>query len=415
MNALMKMMNLLLRRRAEPDPERARAMHRAAQEHYRLGNRLYDDRALDDALREWRQASGLWRMAQGVGRRMLRRFLHLRAALLFLATVGVVYMALFTVFPRDPLDLIMLNGGANSGRSWWESLLDSGRPQAGSGHKLGLREWWERFKRRFEGGEERRVAGRRGERPPIDERWEELLRRYGRWGPNFSSLLDYTLVSGYGLSRNGAYEEAVEVLKKGIQATEERDKLSDLYQGLANTHYYEGYRLQPDGLAKYDLDAVRKSTQAYEMSVGYRPGAVAYGNLGWMYFLVGEYDKAAAFSRQALEMDGGLEYVRLNLGLVYLKQDKVYDAFQVYRSVIRRNPPSDVYVGGINDLREIIRDAPGRHPFAHLMLGLLSVKKGDYGQAQRALERFLAAPYMANVWRDLAQDLLRNMPGEDLP
>ncbi len=154
---------------------------------------------------------------------------------------------------------------------------------------------------------------------------------------------------------------------------------------------------------------MRKSYHAYEKSVVYQTSPVSYGNLGWMYFLLGDYDLAGDFSRKALSLNASLEYVRLNLGLVYLAQEKIYDAFEVYTSVIRRNPPSDVYLGGINDLRELTRDNPGKYPFARLMIGVLELKKGNYGNGRRALERFLASPFIGRSWRSMASRVLEDM------
>jgi tetratricopeptide (TPR) repeat protein len=392
-----------------------RELQRSAQLHYRRGNRFYDTQAWDKALEEWRSAAGLWQLARATGRLVARRLLHLRAALALLLTVLLVYVAVFTLVPRDPFEMFMLSGGGGfDTRSWWERMLDNGRPQPGDGHKMGIREWWERFRRDLQGRDGSQVAGSGNGRPGIDARWEELLRRYGRWGPFFNYELDYNVISGYGLSRMGDYARAVEVFQQGIEHTHQPEKLADLYQGLANAHYYEGYRLQPNGLAKYDLYFVRKSTEAYERSVRYQPRPVSYGNLGWMYFLLGDFRRAEEFSRRALDMDASLEYVRLNLGLTYLMENKVYDAFEVYRTVIRRNPPDDVYMGGINDLREVVRDNPGRHPFAYLMIGLLAVKRGDYTEARDALNRFNANPLVGQEWRGMAQRLLRDMSAAEV-
>jgi hypothetical protein len=387
-----------------------RELNRSAQLHYLRGNRFYETAAWDRALEEWRRASGLWGLARATGRLVARRFVHLRAALALLLTVALVYGVVFTVFPRDPFEMFMLGGaGGFDSRPWWERFLDNGRPQAGGGHKMGIREWWERFRRGFDGEEGGQVAGRGGGRPRIEQRWEELLRRYGRWGPFFNFELDYHVISGYGLSRMGDYSRAVEVFQQGIEQGRRPEKLADLYQGLANAHYYQGYRLQPSGLAQYDLYYVRKSTEAYEQSVRYQPRAVSFGNLGWMYFLLADYPRAERYSQRALELDAGLEYVRLNLGLIYLLDDRPREAFDVYRTVIRHNPPDDVLMGGINDLREVLRDQPGRVAFGYLMVGMLALKQGDYTQARDALHRFGASPNVGQSWRALAQGLLRDM------
>jgi tetratricopeptide (TPR) repeat protein len=403
-------------RTAEPaEAAVRRELNRNAQLHYQRGNRFYDLATWDRALEEWRRAAGLWGLARATGRLVVPRLLHLRAVLGLLLTVVLVYVAVFTFFPRDPFELFMLSGGGGfDNRSWWERFLDNGRPQAGDGHKMGIREWWERFRQNLEGGDGDQVAkGGRG-RPGIDKRWEELLRRYGRWGPFYNFELDYNVIAGYGLSRMGDYTRAVEVFERGIGQAHRPEKLADLYQGLANAHYYEGYRLQPDGLARYDLYFVRKSTEAYEQSLRFQPRPVSYGNLGWMYFLLGDYERSSEFSRRALEMDSSLEYVRLNLGLTYLMQGKDYDAFDVYRTVIRRNPPDDVFMGGINDLREVLRDHPGREPFAHLIVALLALKRGDYTQARDSLVRFNANPGVGQAWRGLAQRLLRDMDASEV-
>lgn len=389
-------------------------LRRAAQSHYRRGNRFFDARAWDMALEEWRRAAGMWQVARSTVGLVGRRLVNLRAALALLLTVGLIYTGIFAFFPRDPFELFMLTGSGLETRPWWERFLDTGRVHEGGGHKMGVREWWERFRRRLRGEEERGVAVRGSGRRTIDERWEELLRRYGRWGPFFNFELDYNVVSGYGLSRLGDYNAAVEVFQRGIRATWRPEKLADLYQGLANAHYYQGYKLQPDGLARYDLYFVRKSMEAYEQSVGYQPRPIAYGNVGWMHFLLGDYEQAERYSRQALSADSGLEYVRLNLGLIYLMQERVYKAFEAYRGIIRRDPPKEVYLGGINDLREVIRDNPGRYPFAFLMVGLLSLKQGDYGAARDALNRFQANPIVGQSWRGLARRLVRDMNTQEL-
>ena len=85
-----------------------------------------------------------------------------------------------------------------------------------------------------------------------------------------------------------------------------------------------------------------------------------------------------------------------------MMQHQVYDAYQVYNNFLRRNPSKDTYRGGINDRREVIRDHPGRYPFAYLFVGLLSLKQGNYAVARNSLSRFRGMPYIGQFWRDLA-------------
>jgi tetratricopeptide (TPR) repeat protein len=385
------------------------ALARAARAHYQRGNRFFDGRALERALQEWRQATVLWGLAARARKAGAARFVNLRAVLGLLLTVLLVYNLVFTLFPRDPVEMMVVTGNAMDARPWWERFLDTGRPRSGDSGRMGIREWWQRFSRRLSEGGKGDARRRELGLPTLDDHWADLLRRYGRWGPFFSFDLDYSVVAGYGLSRLGDYERAVEVFSQGIERATRPERLADLYQGLANTHYYQGYRLQPDGLARYDMTLVRKATEAYEKSVHYQPRPVSYGNLGWMYFLLGKYRQAENYSFKALELDDDLEYVRLNMGLIYLMEERTHDAYTAYREVIRRNPPKDVFRGGINDLKEITRDHPGRYPFAYLFTGMLAAREGDYTLARSALNRFIISPFVGSTWRELARKLLRDM------
>ena len=381
----------------------------SAETHYFRGNRFFELKAWDKAVAEWRKAFQIWHGPAAGSRGRGRRFLHLRAALAMVFTVFLLHQALFVFFPRDSFDLAVLADRTQS-RDWWERWLDTGRSQLGEGHKITVREWWSRFKQRLRGeGDGDKVASSGGVRTRVSERWAELLRRYGRFGPLVSWELDYSVISGNGLSRLGDYHNAIRILEEGIRKVSNKDRLADLYQGLANAHYYRGYHLQPNGTANYDLDQVKKAAQAYESSVKQRPRPLSFGNLGWMYFLLEDYDRAERYSKRALAMNENLHYVRLNLGLVYLAQHRNRESFESYYEVILRNPPDDVYLGGITDLREIIRDNPGRHPFAYLVVAVLSLKKGELTDAREALTRFLAGPYPGNYWNRLAKQLLKQM------
>lgn len=408
----------LMRWLREPPPAGSAGMESVedaeARRRYLQGNRSYDRAEFDTALESWREAAGIWADIARGGRAAARRLLNLRAALALLATIAMVYLAIYTLLPRHPFEMLMLSANGMEERSWWERFLDTGRQHpGGEGHKMGVREWWERFKRNLSGEGGNQVARRFEGRPTIDKRWENLLRRYGRWGPYFSFQLDYNVISGYGLSRLREYAEAVKVFEQGVRDTTDPVKLADLYQGLANAHYYHGYRLQPDGLAKYDLELVRRAKDAYLESAKLQPRPISLGNLGWMFYLLGEYPESERHSRRALEMDRGLDYVRLNLGLLHLVQGQINEAFDAYREVIGRHPPKDVYLGGINDLRELIRDKGAKAPFAHMMVGVLAMQSGDYSLANTSLTRFLSTPNVAERWRAMARRLLAGIPAEE--
>ena len=387
-------------------------LHQQARSHYRQGNRFFDRQAWDLALAEWRQADTLWQR-MGLPTRRLGRWLHLRALGGLALSLAVFYLALFTLFPRTDFGMLVLTGSEDQ-RSWWEQFMDTGRQEGNPGRKLGVREWWNQIRRSMRSGSPHRDGRQALGLPTLDKRWAELLQRYGRWGPMSPGDLDYRITSGYGLSRLGDYEQSVQVFNTALESTADGLIRAELLRGLANTHYNQGYHLQPDGLATYDLAFVRKAAAVYEEALKLQPLPIVYGNLGWMYFLLEKYDQAVSYGYHALEMDDSLHYVRLNIGLTLLMQNRIPESFSLYREVIARNPPKEVYLGGITDLREVVRDKPGKQPFAYLMLGILAAQQGDYPLARDALNRFIPSPYVGDNWKQLAQRILKSMSTQEL-
>ncbi|MBI4081971.1 MAG: tetratricopeptide repeat protein [Candidatus Lambdaproteobacteria bacterium] len=382
-------------------------LERQAEQHYRRGNRFFDLKAWDQALAEWRRAALIWQARPILKAAPRVRWAHASAVAAFLFSVLLVYNVLFTMFARDPLELGFALGDGRQ-RSWWERFLDNGRPGGADIRRMGIREWWYEWKRWWREGS--RQDARRGfGRPSIDEHWAELLRRYGRFGPFRGWELDYQVIAGSGLSRLGDYDAAIEIVGRALDGAKGAARRADLYHELANAHYYKGYQLQPDGLAIYNLYHVRKAAEAYQQSLREEPRLIAFGNLGWMYFVLGDYRRAEEYSRRALEISPGLDYVRLNLGLIHLAQGRLFEAFEAYRTVIGNNPGNEVYLGGINDLKEVLRDNPSRFPNAHLMIGLLAIKKGDFGEARQHLERFRTLPGVGATWKSLADKLLESL------
>ncbi|MDH4225955.1 MAG: tetratricopeptide repeat protein [Deltaproteobacteria bacterium] len=389
------------------DPGTASDGPKEALRRYRQGNRLFARQELTGALTQWQAADQLWHAPAVKTPRFA--WPHLRAALALLLSVAAVYLLLFGLFPRPPRPMDPTAMQSSQPRNWLDEWLDTGRPPAPPSHKMGMREWWAKFSELMGEGK----PGQPGEngpgmRPPLSEKWEQLIHRYGRHGMMETMDLDYSIMAGYGLSGLGDFDASVEVLEKGLTKTRDAERLSEIYQGLANSYYFLGYRLSHGGLAEYDLKLVRKAADAYEQSIAHRPKIGSYGNLGWMYFLLGEYRKAESYSLRALALDPATDYVRLNLGLTYLMEQKFAESHEAYRFVASHHPPDEVFMGGLNDLKEVVRDHGGRHPFAYLMIGYLSINRGDIPQSQTYLRKFVSLPQPGAYWKDLAEGWLAN-------
>ena len=380
---------------------------------YQRGNRFFDLRIPDLARAEWRQAAWIWQLADMIRARPRQRFADLRAVILLLLTVLLVLNLVYGLFPRAVADLPVTRvEEEEEGESWWEHWLETGHPEAPGAPSVTLRDWWQRMQRRWRSGEEE-APPQVLARPDLDERWGELLARYR---PRGAEPLDYRLIAGYGYIGTGDFGKAAAAFEAGLREARLPRLRADLFQGLANAYYYEGYFPGADGLARYDLARVRQAAEAYERSVAAEARALPLGNLGWMYFVLGDYARAEQASLHALALDKSLHYVRLNLGLTYLAQDKLDEAYTAYRAVLLSQPDGEVLSGGIHDLREVQRDHPGRYPFADLMLGLLERANGDTVRAERSLRKFLRTREAGSSWRRLAERALQNLaaPAGDL-
>ena len=387
-----------------------------ARTHYLQGNRFFVARSFERALVEWRRANRLWQSPSSVARRPLWRWVIPA----FLATVLLVYVAVYTLFPRQEPFHFSFSSSSQEAPSFWERWLYTGRPQGpegGSSGPLSLQEWWQHLKQRLrgesEGQEHGGEEGEQGLARGVPEAWRELLLRYGQLGPNGGRTVNHHLLAGGGLSRIGAYDEAARVLEEGATQASQRQLRARLYHSLGNVHYARGYLLQEDGLAIYEPESMQKATEAYEKSLNLRPEAYGHGNLGWIYHVLGDDEASIRHSERALRLNRRLDYVRLNIGINYLRQGREDEAFAQYRQVIERRATDRVYVGGINDLRELVRDHPQTYPFAWLMIGLLAATQGDFTRAESALTRFLTSPSegltQAARWRRLAAETLNTM------
>ena len=330
-----------------------------------------------------------------------------------LATIGVLtifYTLLFTTFPR-PFDLFQFMQAMSNqqqNRSAWDSFWDTGRPS------------WRSSDLYVQGDQlvpmlQDTIAKLLGEETDEKSAKDELakwLQDYENelYGEGLSGL-NYHIVVAKGLFNSRAFEDAIAILEQGLETEESAARRGQIYQELGTTYYYQGYELQPDGLARYDLPLVRKSVEAYEQAAPYSSNPYLFGNLGWGYYLLAEYEKAIEYGEQALQLAPSLNYVRMNLGITYLRLGELQDSLDSYASIQDYRPDRTEYEGGIRDLQELIREFPGQYPFGHFLLGYLFQIQGNYPPAQEAYERYLlesSIPY----WQAQARHRLNEMSNE---
>ena len=78
--------------------------------------------------------------------------------------------------------------------------------------------------------------------------------------------------------------------------------------------------------------------------------------------MLAKYEKAIEFGEQALQLAPSLNYVRMNLGITYLRLGELQDSLDSYASILDYRPDRTEYEGGIRDLQELLREFPGQYP-----------------------------------------------------
>jgi len=377
---------------------------------YQVGNRLHEDGHPEQARQVWQQlalASEAPEPPEAPAAAVNLNRLRWKVVGASLLALVCFYVIVFTAFPRrdDPF-LQLLNALTTSQpQSAWDAFWDTGRPSLSPRRHSQADEVWPMLEELFEQMLGQNPSQTQQRKTGLED-WLERYRQL-RGGPIRPT--DYYVITGRGLFNTRRFNEAIAVFQEGLRHAKTPEQRGSLFQEIGTTFYYQGYHLQPNGLAEYDLRMVQKSVDAYEQAIRYTDGPYLYGNLGWGYYLLEDYDRAVEYGQRALALDPKLNYVRMNLGITFLRQHRYRESFQAYESILRFNPDTLEYEGGIRDLLELEREHPGRYPFIPFVLGFIYKKQERYALAQAQLEHFLSRPFPDAFWKSQARRLLQDM------
>jgi len=80
------------------------------------------------------------------------------------------------------------------------------------------------------------------------------------------------------------------------------------------------------------LEDTINATCYYELALSYSGNLEhSHGNLGWCYFLIGEYDKSIMHSQYCVELNPDALYARFNTALAYLAKGEITRARELYK------------------------------------------------------------------------------------
>ena len=92
---------------------------------------------------------------------------------------------------------------------------------------------------------------------------------------------------------------------------------------------------------------------------GDKEGATkAYWELGWSYYMLGDWDRSLQASSEALKLNPTLAPVRFNLGLVQLELGRIAEARETYETGVRSAQATDLKSHAIDDLHEALEKNP---------------------------------------------------------
>jgi tetratricopeptide (TPR) repeat protein len=124
--------------------------------------------------------------------------------------------------------------------------------------------------------------------------------------------------------------------------------------------WQEGCRLQMTG----ELD---RAIAAYKQSIEVHPTAEAHTYLGWTYSFQGKLDEAMAECRRAIEIDPEFGNPYNDIGVYLMQQDKL-----------------DESISWLEKAKQAKRYEPRQFPFMNL--GRIYLKQGRWWEALRELE-----------------------------
>ena len=239
------------------------------------------------------------------------------------------------------------------------------------------------------------------------EKWLERKKK----NSGLQKPTNHYVLTGRGLFNVRKFDEAIATYQAGLNYAESPEHFGELFRELGTAYYYKGYQLQADGLAKYDLKLVNNSIESYLQAEKFISGPYLYGNMGWGFYLLEDFEKSVEYSERALVLDPTLVYVRMNLGISYLHMDEYSKAFLAYQSIRSFEPEFEEYDGGIRDLKELKIQHPSDHPFSDFILGFILMEQGRFHDSREALLSFVNGSFAGSSWKLKAQEMIRMMAG----
>jgi len=152
--------------------------------------------------------------------------------------------------------------------------------------------------------------------------------------PNVRLESDFFFYYGAACERNGEFERAVNLFKKAIE----------LNPDYADAYNYLGYMYADKGIN------LEESLKLIEKAISYEPNNGAFiDSLGWIYYRLGQYDRALLELQKAVELIKDDAVVFEHLGDVYNKLGKPDQAATQYQRAYQHDPKNEALLKKLKD------------------------------------------------------------------
>ena len=196
--------------------------------------------------------------------------------------------------------------------------------------------------------------------------------------PNFAVAYNYMAVSYANLN---ALDRAAESARKAYAL---RDKVSEWERFFIEANYY-----------MYATGELEKAAQVFELwQQSYPNYDSPYENLGFIYGTLGNWEKAAEETREALRLVPDNAMIYINLGAAYVSLNRIDDAAAAYKEAESRNLQSETLLvnryqlaflkGDTAAMAQFSAAATGKPGTEDLLLASQADTLGWYGKLKQA-------------------------------
>jgi membrane associated rhomboid family serine protease len=196
---------------------------------------------------------------------------------------------------------------------------------------------------------------------------------------------------------NQKIDEALVILEKKpelVLSLENREKIQGLLyekRGDFNNAILsltEALRKNPKDLGTHSLlgwvylqkKSYKEAADAFRGMISMAPdNGIAYGNLAWTYYLMGDRKACLLLSKKAVELDPNLTFARYNIGLSMLALGNGKEALEYYRNIRIEDGimPQETVKGAIDDLLDLVRKGIYKEEAKKILAEVFKLKESE--------------------------------------